>query len=135
MPSTSSIDARFLGRTRTGQDPKKPRRPRPRVALVRGSADVGRESAGRASRRAFAAWGPSRLRQVLEISLVAVFCLCAAVALWQHQDDGGCGPKLYRDPVTGRVTSYGTPHESLRTQARCARPGLAGQKPAAARGE
>jgi hypothetical protein len=143
MPSTSSIDARpfaegdcRFGPIRAGSaaaDPTRPRsaaRPRPQVALVQ------HESAVRIPLRPSTASRQSvRHRQILEICLVALLCLCATFVIRLHQDDSSCSPKLYRDPVTGRVASYGTPHESLKTQARCARLDLSGRNPVPVRVE
>ena len=63
-----------------------------------------------------------RLRQVLEIVLVVLFCLGAALTLWLNQDDR-CTQKLYRDPVTGRVVKLQSAAESRKLRIACAHPG------------
>ncbi|SEC94815.1 hypothetical protein SAMN05519104_2430 [Rhizobiales bacterium GAS188] len=139
MPSTSSTDARcfsgieyrtsasraeFAGTVAVLRQPRLPPRPRPKVPLVHSLVDTGDDHAASLSHRSSTARTPSHplLRRIVEILLVAFVCVCAAFVIWLSQDDASCGPKLFRDPVTGRMTSYGT-QESRKQQILCARLG------------
>jgi hypothetical protein len=110
-----------LGRADIQRKQRPSSRPRPVVALVRSPADIfcdGAVPASPASSRT------QRLnwRLLLEACLFAFLCGCAALILVSsYHDDSSCGPKLYRDPVTGRMATIGEARPNGKAPVACAR--------------